>query len=262
MTGQLNETVSYRLVFGETEIEMNRLVEKNIRIEFTGKIFCLGCGRETKKSFHQGFCYPCFMTLPETAPCILNPELCEAHLGIWRNKEWAEKNCLSNHYVYLSNTGNLKVGVTRESQIPTRWIDQGAAQAIVIAKTPNRFTAGQIEVYLKNFFADKTSWQRMLKTEGDNSVNLLKEKQKVSDFLKTEMKQYYCEENKITEIKYPVAEYQNKITSFNNEKETIFEGVLSGIKGQYLILTGGKVMNVRKFGGYEVIFSFEDSVSI
>lgn len=255
MRAQNEQLVRYFITMGDTEIEMNQYIGKKIKIEFTGKIQCLGCGREIRKSFHQGYCYTCLMTLPETAPCILNPELCEAHLGIWRNKEWSEKNCLSPHFVYLSNTGNLKVGVTRESQIPTRWIDQGASQAIIAAKTPNRFTAGQIEVALKKIFYDKTNWQRMLKTGGDISVDLQKEKQKLKTKLSPDFMKYFFEDNTITEFKFPITNYPEKILPFNIEKEKIFEGTLNGIKAQYLILESGKVLNIRKFGAYEVIFS-------
>ncbi len=158
MSTKLDTPVEYQLNIGESQIAMNELIGKFIRIEWAGVIHCLKCGTKTVKSFSQGFCYPCFRDAPEAAPCIMRPELCEAHLGNARDMEWSKENCLAPHYVYLAISSNLKVGVTRHSQVPTRWIDQGASRAIKFARTPNRQLAGLIEVDLKQYMSDKTSW--------------------------------------------------------------------------------------------------------
>ncbi len=164
--------VHYFLPFGENEANMNELLGKNISFEFSGQINCISCGKQTKTSFGQGFCYNCLQTAPEASESILRPELSKAHLGIARDMVWAEKQDMIDHYVYLAVSSEIKVGVTRNHQVPTRWIDQGATSAIKLAKTPNRHIAGVIEVFLKNHFTDKTNWRAMLKNEILNDVDL------------------------------------------------------------------------------------------
>ena len=158
MKSELSETVKYSLPIGEKELEMNDFLGKEISLEYMGEIHCIKCGRKINKSFSQGFCYPCFTKAPETEECVLRPELCRAHVGVARDMEYATKHCLTEQVVYLSLTSGLKVGVTRGSQVPVRWIDQGAVKAIELARTPNRFTAGELEVALKAHMSDKTNW--------------------------------------------------------------------------------------------------------
>ena len=55
----------------------------------------------------------------------------------------------------------------------------------------------------------------------------------------------------VLEISYPVDVYPDKVKSFNFDKQAEIEGVLQGIKGQYLILDSG-VLNIRKFTGYNI----------
>ena len=254
MQTQLENPVRYYMPVGEQVVYMNELIGKNIKFEYSGEIYCVSCGKKTKKSFHQGFCYTCFLTAPEAAECIMHPELCRAHEGIARDMEWSEKNCLQDHYVYLAVSSGLKVGVTRSTQIPTRWIDQGAAKAIKLAVTPNRHLAGVIEVALKPYLSDKTSWQKMLKNQQPTAIDLENEKQNAWELLDEELQQYITEDDEITEIVYPVEKYPAKIKSVNFDKTPYFEGKLSGIKGQYLIFEDGSVLNIRKFTGYKVRF--------
>ena len=246
-----SDIVEYYFRSDNNKIYLNDKLGKKITIRFDDEIKCLSCGRKTKKSFAQGYCYPCFIKVPETAPCILRPELCEAHLGKARDIAWSEKNCLQEHIVYLAVSSGLKVGVTRASQVPTRWIDQGAARAVKLASTPNRHTAGVIEVELKKYFSDKTSWQKMLKNDINEEIDLIHEKERAAFYLKNnELKQYITDDNKITEIKYPVIKYPTKVKSINLDKEKEYTGILNGIKGQYLIFDNEKVINIRKYGGY------------
>jgi hypothetical protein len=51
---------------------------------------------------------------------------------------------------------------------------------------------------------------------------------------------------------YPVLEYPLKVVSFNQEKSPSISGVLNGIKGQYRMLDNSRVINIRKYQGYEV----------
>src|SRR5690554_2826808 len=155
-----------------TQFSANELIGKQISIHFTHNIFCKKCGNKTKTSFNQGFCYDCFKNAPESAECIIRPELCRAHLGEGRDVEWEERNHNQPHIVYLAASDVVKVGVTRGTQIPTRWIDQGANEAIKLAETPNRYLAGVLEVALKSEFTDKTNWRKMLRNEVDESIDL------------------------------------------------------------------------------------------
>ena len=253
METKLENPVEYELPIGDELVFMNHLIGKYIIFKWNKEIYCIGCGRKINKSFAQGFCYPCLMSAPETSECILRPELCEAHKGIARDMEWAKYHCLQDHFVYLAISSGVKVGVTRSEQIPTRWMDQGAWQAILLAKTPNRYISGLIEVTLKEHISDRTQWQRMLKNQLIEGVNLFDKKNEMLKFLTDDIRQYECPDNKIIEINYPVNEYPEKIKSLSFDKTDQIAGRLWGIKGQYLIFDDGSVINVRKHTGYKIV---------
>ena len=248
-------TPQYYLPIGKDEIEMNPLIGNVIEMRFSGAIYCVRCGAKTKTSFSQGFCYPCFSTAPETEECVLRPELCRAHEGIARDMDYASAHCLAPQYVYLAVSSGLKVGVTRHTQIPTRWIDQGASYALVIAQAPNRYTAGLIEVSLKDIFADKTNWQQMLKNQQPEHINLEQQREIALSHLPENLKQYVVADGQHHEVEYPVGSYPVKVKALNFDKDPVVEGKLVGIKGQYLIFENGSVLNIRKFGGYELSIS-------
>tara|TARA_B100000945_G_scaffold316416_1_gene317299 strand:+ start:4135 stop:4932 length:798 start_codon:yes stop_codon:yes gene_type:complete len=252
MNSKLNNFVEYDLPIGDNLINMNKLIDKKIYLNWNKNIFCIACNRKTNKSFFQGFCYPCFINSPLTSECILRPHLCQAQDGIARDIEWAEQHCLKDHYVYLAISSNIKVGVTRKNQIPTRWIDQGAYQAIKFAKTPNRYLAGAIEINLKEIVSDRTQWQRMLKNEVNKEVNLLDKKKNLLNHLDPIFKKYVYQKNNIIEINYPVKQYPTKVKSVSFEKNGEISGKLYGIKGQYLIFENGNVLNIRKHNGYDI----------
>ena len=196
--------------------------------------------------------HSCFQNAPEASPCIIKPELCEAHLGKGRDIEWEEKHHNQPHFVYLAVSSDIKVGITRDTQIPTRWIDQGASKAVIIAKTPYRQMAGEIEVALKDFFVDKTNWRKMLKNElTENSLE--EARTKAIEALSDKHKEFVVADEDIQAIKFPVLSYPEKLTSLKLEKEEVIEGVLMGIKGQYLLLDNNRVINIRKHSGYHVI---------
>lgn len=249
------KVVAYHLPLGEMLIPMNPLIGGPVTLEYLGLIHCIRCGRETRKSFAQGYCYPCFTTAPETEECVLKPELCRAHEGIARDMEYAREHCLSEQVVYLSLTSGIKVGVTRGSQVPTRWIDQGAVRALELARTPDRHKAGLLEVALKSHLADKTNWRRMLSASIPEDVDLLKEKQRLIPLVPTDLASYISDAEQVIELEYPVSRYPEKIKSLDFEKQPLVSGVLQGIKGQYLMLDQDRVINMRKFGGYQIRFS-------
>ena len=247
--------VQYFLKLGNEEIDMNSLIGSQISLRFTGNIYCGVCGKKTYKSFGEGLCYDCFANSPDNAECILRPELCLAHENKGRDVEWEIKHHLKPHYVYLALVNETKVGVTRDTQIPTRWIDQGANKAIILAETPYRQLAGEIEVGLKEYLTDKTHWSKMLRNEFNTEIDLLKEKERIEDILPEEFQQYISPNNEILEMHYPVLEYPKKVTSLSFDKQKEINMKLIGIRAQYLILEGGHVINIRKHSGYEIELS-------
>lgn len=252
MKTKLQEPIEYILKTPDTSISMNGLLNKKISLQWNGIISCRKCDKRTKKSFGEGFCYNCFISAPEASPCILKPELCEAHLGKGRDIEYEEKNHNQPHIVYLAATDKVKVGVTRETQVPTRWIDQGAHQTIILARTPNRYLAGVIEVALKAVYSDKTNWRSMLKNIINDSIDLEEEKWSCCDMLPTDLQQYFTEDDSILTLKFPSKDYPEKIQSLNLLKQAFFEGILTGIKGQYLIFDNETVFNVRRHTSFEI----------
>jgi len=250
MQTEIQNIVIYWLKNDNSLFELNNYLGKNLRIEFTGQINCMKCGINIKKTF-QGYCYNCFSSSPETDVCIINPEKCQAHKGISRDIEWSKKVCLRPHYVYLAKTNKIKVGVTRASQIPTRWIDQGADSAIKLAKTPYRQLAGKIEVEMKKHFSDKTVWRAMLKNETSDE-SLLEAKKKAIALMPAVLKKFIIPDNSILSINYPQISSPKKIKSLKLDKTPIIEGKLTGIKGQYLIFDNENVLNIRSHSGYNV----------
>lgn len=234
------------------EIDMNALIGGEISMKFSGKINCISCGVITKKSFGQGFCYKCFVSAPEASECVLKPELCRAHLGEGRNVEWEEVNHNQPHFVYLAVSDVVKVGITRATQIPTRWIDQGTAYAIRLAEVPNRYTAGVIEVALKDQFTDRTNWRKMLKNEVDEDIDLIETKWELEELLPNDLSDYMTEDDEIIHLHYPVISFPEKVKSISFDSEPIISGKLMGIKGQYLLLDNDRVLNLRKHTGYEI----------
>ncbi|NIJ43663.1 hypothetical protein FHR24_000102 [Wenyingzhuangia heitensis] len=250
MATENEEQVQYYLTTSSHVLNLNQLLNKSIAITFDG-YECLNCGK-AKKIFRQGHCYDCFYEQPGVADWVMKPELSKAHLGIEdRNLAYEEKAQLQPHIVYLALSSNVKVGVTRKTQVPTRWIDQGANKAIPFVEVPNRFLAGITEVALKEHVSDKTSWQKMLKNDVADE-DLIAVKKELRQYLPEETKEYYINEDLVLDINYPVENYPLKVSSLNLEKENFYQGVLKGIKGQYLIFEDGKVFNVRSYEGYKV----------
>jgi hypothetical protein len=251
MQTEFGDPIQYYLVFENSFLNVNQLLNKELEINFEG-YQCLNCGKK-KKIFRQGFCYDCFYSSAAVGDWIMKPELSTAHLGIAdRDLAYEESVQLQPHIVYLALSSEVKVGVTRKTQVPTRWIDQGAECAIPIVEVPNRYLAGITEVALKNHFADKTNWRKML-TNDIACIGLLEERQKVADLIPTETREYFeTTKADLYEMHYPVLDYPKKINSLSLEKTPNYKGKLTGIKGQYLIFEDGTVFNVRSFEGYVV----------
>ena len=263
MQVELDQQVQYFLPLDDHREPLNALLGKQIRLEYLGDIHCTHCGRRSKKSFSQGYCYPCFTKLPQCDTCIMSPEKCHYEQGTCRDPSWGEEFCFTDHYVYLANSSGVKVGITRGSQVPTRWIDQGATQAMPIFRVKSRYQAGLIEDCLREHIADRTHWQKMLKGNSD-AVDLEEIRDSIiaqsesglsaieQKFGLLAIQRLYHQQ--IVEINFPVLEFPEKVKSLNLDKQPVVEGVLQGIKGQYLILDTG-VINIRKFTAYNVQFS-------
>nr|WP_290955324.1 DUF2797 domain-containing protein [Halomonas sp.] len=254
-----DDSVVYHLRAGEQRLLLNACIGERLSLTWSGAIACTHCGRATKKSFAQGHCYPCFKRLAQCDTCIMKPETCHYHLGTCREPEWGEKHCFQPHIVYLANSSGLKVGITRKTQMPTRWLDQGAIQALPILEVDTRQQSGLVEMLFKERVADRTNWRAMLKGEVE-TLDLAAERdqlfQQLADGL-TQLREIHGADairtldEKPLHFHYPVDTFPRKVVSHNFDKNPRVEGVLQGVKGQYLIFDTG-VINLRKFTGYEI----------
>ena len=255
-----DQPVSYQLPVGEQLLPLNELLGRRLSMEYLGEIHCCHCGRKTKKSFNQGYCYPCFRKLPQCDSCIVSPEKCHYYQGTCRDPAWGEQFCMAEHVVYLANSSGLKVGITRATQVPTRWIDQGASQGMAFIRVATRQQSGLLEVLFKEFINDRTNWRAMLKGPAE-PLDLSASAQ---DLLAmnasriTELQEQFGiqaiqpdETRAVLAIDYPVLEYPVKVISQSFDKQALIEGTLLGIKGQYLLLDTG-VINIRKHSAYQV----------
>lgn len=250
METEFSSPIQYYLVFETDFINVNQLLNKTLKISFV-KFQCLNCGLD-KTIYRQGFCKSCFFDIPQAADWIMRPELSTAHLDKEdRDLEYEKKVQLQPHIVYLANSSNVKVGVTRKSQVPTRWIDQGAHEAIEIVEVPNRYLAGITEVALKDYVADKTNWRKMLKNDIEDE-NLVDWRERLKGFIPDKAKDYYIPSNTETNLEFPVIKYPEKPSSLNLKKAINYSGTLVGIKGQYLIFDDQTVFNIRANEGLVV----------
>lgn len=259
MPAHTSSTLEYVLPVGDSQVALTPFLGKPLTLKHTGQIFCSHCGKKTKKSYSQGHCFVCMKKLASCDMCIMKPETCHFDQGTCREPEWAQSHCMVDHYVYLSNTSSLKVGITRHTQIPTRWIDQGATQGLPIIKAKTRHLSGLIEIAIAKHIADKTNWRTLLKQDGE-PLDLHQYASDLLEQVKPELlaiKQQHGEDafefvdHAITELHYPVLQHPSKIVSHNFDKNPVVSGVLQGIKGQYLIFDTG-VINIRKFTSYHV----------
>lgn len=246
--------VQYFLPSPFEDVLFNDFIGKNIKLEFSGDIFCIATGKKIKKSYGQGYSFEAFMTLPECDSCMVRPELCHYYKGTCRDSKWGEAHCIQPHVIYLANSSGLKIGITKKVNIPTRWIDQGASEAIIIGEVHDRLTSGLIEVEISKKLNDKTNWRKML-SNGEESIDLILEKKKIINEFGEILKKYkvILSDDTLYRFDYPINSYLDKISSLSFDKTPIIEGKLLGIRGQYLILDQG-VLNMRKHQGYFINF--------
>jgi hypothetical protein len=265
MTTRLADPVDYFLRLsnanGDEEIHLNDYMGQTISLNFLGQVECLNCGTATRKSYSQGYCYACFKKLAQCDLCVMSPDRCHFAEGTCRDPEWGQRFCMQPHLVYLANSSGIKVGITKPDQIPTRWIDQGAVQAVAIMEVDTRQQAGLVEAIYKQHISDRTHWQRMLKAD-DPYVDLSSIRDDlamdVSDDIDALRQRFGAEsiravDREVQIIKFPINLYPTKVVSLNFDRTPEVSGRLLGIKAQYLILDTG-VINLRKFTAYQVEF--------
>ncbi|WP_028696273.1 DUF2797 domain-containing protein [Pseudomonas cremoricolorata] len=252
--------VQYSFRLDDTLVPVNPLIGQSLRLEYLGAIHCSHCGKRTKTSFSQGYCYPCMTKLAQCDLCIMAPERCHYHAGTCREPSWGEQFCMTDHVVYLANSSGIKVGITRATQLPTRWLDQGAIQALPILRVATRQQSGLVEDLLRSQVADRTNWRALLKGEAE-VLDLPAVREQIFDACADGLRELQgrfglqaiqpLADAEVVQMRYPVQDYPKKIVSFNLDKNPVVEGTLLGIKGQYLIFDTG-VINVRKYTAYQL----------
>lgn len=256
----LDEPARYQLRLGEQQLDLNQYLGQALQLEFLGQINCQHCQRQTSKSFAQGYCWPCFKSLAQCDSCIMSPEKCHFAAGTCREPDWAQRFCMTDHIVYLANSSTVKVGITRANQMPVRWLDQGATQALPIFRVSTRQQSGLVEDALRAHVSDRTSWQAMLKGDAE-PVALEQVRDSLYGLCEQQIEQLQqrfglqaiapLPDAQTVAMTYPVLEYPLKVKSFNLDKHPLVEGTLLGLKGQYLIFDTG-VINIRKYTSYQL----------
>ena len=252
--------VQYSFRLDDTQVPVNPLIGQRLRLEYLGAIHCSHCGKRTKTSFSQGYCYPCMTRLAQCDVCIMAPEKCHYDAGTCREPSWGEQFCMTDHVVYLANSSGIKVGITRATQLPTRWLDQGASQALPIMRVATRQQTGLVEDLLRSQVPDRTNWRTLLKGDAEE-LDLVAIREQVFDACADGLRELQgrfglqaiqpLRDAEVVQMKYPVEAYPKKIVSFNLDKDPVVEGTLLGIKGQYLIFDTG-VINIRKYTAYQL----------
>ncbi|WP_085617133.1 MULTISPECIES: DUF2797 domain-containing protein [unclassified Pseudomonas] len=252
--------VQYSFRLDDTQVPVNPLIGQRLRLEYLGAIHCSHCGKRTKTSFSQGYCYPCMTKLAQCDVCIMAPEKCHYDAGTCREPSWGEQFCMTDHVVYLANSSGIKVGITRATQLPTRWLDQGASQALPIVRVATRQQSGLVEDLLRSQVPDRTNWRALLKGDAEE-LDLAAIREQVFDACADGLRELQgrfglqaiqpLADAEVVQMKYPVEAYPSKIVSFNLDKDPVVEGTLLGIKGQYLIFDTG-VINIRKYTAYQL----------
>ena len=266
----LDAPAQYSLRLNDAQYALNPLIGQTVRLEFLGSIHCTHCDRVTKKSFAQGYCWPCFSKLAQCDSCIMSPEKCHYEAGTCRDPQWAQDFCMTDHFVYLANSTGVKVGITRRSQLPTRWLDQGAIQAVPIFRVATRQQSGFVEDVLRSQVADRTNWRALLKGDVE-PVDLIAIREQLlercAEPLQALQQRFGLQaiqpitDVDVLEMAYPVEAYPAKISSFNLDKKPVAEGTLIGIKGQYLLFDTG-VINIRKYTSYQLSVGVSNNAAL
>jgi hypothetical protein len=230
---------------------LNEWLGRGLRIEYRQRILCCHCGSQTPRSYGGGYCYPCFRSLARCDLCVVSPARCHYHLGTCREPAWGEAFCMQPHVVYLANSSGPKVGITGADGAVSRWLDQGASQGLVIARTASRHLAGVVEAQLAQLISDRTDWRLLL--QGDRPpVDLPALRDRLMERLGRlpEGVAWQTAEPVVT-LSYPVLAYPRQLLRLRLDRHPVVAGRLLGAKGQYLLFEHG-VFNVRWHRAFEV----------
>jgi hypothetical protein len=240
---------------GRHLVDVNALIGKSLRLEWSGMAECQSCHGIFSALHAQGFCRKCFFDSPMAGASIVRPELSTAHLGkADRDLEFERAYQLQPHTVYLADSGGIKVGVTRTRQQVTRWLDQGATRARVLAITENRYEAGLIEVALKAHFSDKTDWRKMLAGlafEEDFAPSV----DRALGAIPAELQRFAVADGFEHRAHWSLAPGFAAKSVKLSQTGDVLEGVLVGQRGQYLAFADGRVLNVRSHEGLILVLS-------
>ena len=242
------------------DLQLNDWIGKEIRLNATGDIHCILHGEKINKTFGEGLCWKGFQDSANASPCIIHPELCRAHEGVALrgDMEWETNNHLIPHVVYLSFTSGVKVGVTSQRNLFSRWIDQGARKGLVFARVPYRQLAGEFEVMLKEHVADKSNWKGMLQPIFSEDNDLLEVKERLLYEIPEAYQDFIDDEDKVWDIQFPCEERPVNPKTWKLATDNAYEGKLKGIVGQYLILENQQVFNIRSHAGHEIELNLMD----
>jgi hypothetical protein len=243
---------------GDIRLELNHLINKWLRIEFKNRITCLACGSETRGSYGDGHCYRCFRSLARCDLCVVSPARCHYAQGTCREPEWGEAFCMQPHLVYLANSSGPKVGITTEGGQMTRWLDQGATQGLVVARTVSRHLAGVLEERLARRVSDRTDWRALLRRDAAPVDLLALQRTLRGSVPHLPEGVRWAEGEDVVALTYPVLSYPGSRRQFRLEDAGAVSGRLLGIKGQYLLFDHG-VLNVRRHRGFHVSVIFGES---
>ena len=232
-------------------LPLNAVLGRGVEIRFLDRITCRYCASVTKKSYGEGYCYPCFKHLARCDLCVVSPDRCHYHLGTCREPTWGESFCMQPHRVYLANTTGPKVGITRAGHELVRWIDQGASQGLLMCAARTRRLAGLVEVSFAEHITDRTDWRRLVSRD-TAPVDLMGLREELKSKLGPlpEGVSWLQGQAPIT-LRYPMRRYGGKIRRLLLNKEPVVRGNLLGVKGQFLLFDHG-VFNVRQHTSYHV----------
>lgn len=259
---QLISSVHYSLIGADVLKEMPRLeiaglIGKEVSIKYLNEIHCTATGKIISKAFGDGLSYNAWLNAPSAVESVLRPELSRIHEGIaLRDFAWEQAHHNQPHCVYVSQTSGFKVGVTRSTNRPYRWHDQGAVGAIVIANVPYRQLAGELEVMLKSIMTDKTNYRKMLQPVDADLAALESLREECFETLGEAYESFFDDTSEAVAFNYPVSWYPEKIKSIRLDKFPEVSGQLIGIKGQYLLFADGSAINIRNHSGYRVLIEW------
>lgn len=241
-------------------LDVNALLGRVLDIEYLEHIACCHCGRRTRKSFAQGYCYPCFRSLARCDLCVVSPDRCHYAAGTCREPEWGESFCMQPHLVYLANSTGPKVGITRRGAERGRWLDQGATQGLVIMEAPTRHLAGLAEVAVGRYLTDRTDWRALVRGDAEPvDLPLLRDRLRrldADDPLVDDQVRWAPDYAPLA-LSYPILRYPSRIRRFRLERDRRVRATLVGVKGQFLLFDQG-VLNVRQHTGFHVRLRWAD----